>query len=273
MLFSEEMNLKSTVWTHFLEILQCRLKHILGRALLFRALILWPFKVLVVRGRNFCKLRSCDGANIARAQATSLLRPSVSQVVRSFGQDPDGGTGGDTDLQDISCAAEQPGRAKPARQVLQAVPGEGPKRVAALHTAGDQAPRRAIRCLSHEFAKIHGSAFFQNRWVLELVFCMRRSNLTTVVLMLKRLGFDDVVHFDFVDPPPPEALMRALQALNHLGCDAAKAVKLPHAQLGIAIACKCKLPAVGVFAAQVWMTTATSQRLATKRAACRWTHR
>ncbi|CAJ1434125.1 unnamed protein product [Effrenium voratum] len=47
---------------------------------------------------------------------------------------------------------------------------------------------------------------------------IKRSNLTTVVLMLKRLGFDDVVHFDFVDPPPPEALMRALQALNHLGC-------------------------------------------------------
>ncbi|CAE7482691.1 unnamed protein product [Symbiodinium pilosum] len=45
-----------------------------------------------------------------------------------------------------------------------------------------------------------------------------RSNLTTVVLMLKRLGFDDVVHFDFVDPPSPEALMRALESLNHLGC-------------------------------------------------------
>jgi len=45
-----------------------------------------------------------------------------------------------------------------------------------------------------------------------------RSNLTTVVLMLKRLGFDDVVHFDFLDPPSPEALMRALESLNHLSC-------------------------------------------------------
>lgn len=47
---------------------------------------------------------------------------------------------------------------------------------------------------------------------------MRRSNLTSVVLMLKRLGFDDVVRFDFVEPPAPEALMRALQSLNCLGC-------------------------------------------------------
>ena len=48
------------------------------------------------------------------------------------------------------------------------------------------------------------------------MYARRRSNLTTVVLMLKRLGFDDVVHFDFLDPPSPEALMRALESLNHL---------------------------------------------------------
>ena len=35
--------------------------------------------------------------------------------------------------------------------------------------------------------------------------------------MLKRLGFDDVVHFDFVEPPAPETLMRALESLNWLG--------------------------------------------------------
>ncbi|KAF5401062.1 Pre mRNA splicing factor ATP dependent [Paragonimus heterotremus] len=43
-----------------------------------------------------------------------------------------------------------------------------------------------------------------------------RSNLGTVVLQLKKLGIDDLVHFDFMDPPAPETLMRALELLNYL---------------------------------------------------------
>eukprot|EP01012_Entosiphon_sulcatum_P012233 TRINITY_DN17645_c0_g1_i1.p1 TRINITY_DN17645_c0_g1~~TRINITY_DN17645_c0_g1_i1.p1 ORF type:complete len:760 (+),score=155.17 TRINITY_DN17645_c0_g1_i1:1150-3429(+) len=44
-----------------------------------------------------------------------------------------------------------------------------------------------------------------------------RSNLGTVVLQLKKLGIDDLVHFDWMDPPAPETLMRALELLNYLG--------------------------------------------------------
>jgi pre-mRNA-splicing factor ATP-dependent RNA helicase DHX15/PRP43 len=44
-----------------------------------------------------------------------------------------------------------------------------------------------------------------------------RSNLASVVLTLKKLGIDDLVHFDFMDPPAPETLMRALEMLNYLG--------------------------------------------------------
>jgi len=44
-----------------------------------------------------------------------------------------------------------------------------------------------------------------------------RSNLGSVVLNLKKLGIDDLVHFDFMDPPAPETLMRALELLNYLG--------------------------------------------------------
>jgi len=33
---------------------------------------------------------------------------------------------------------------------------------------------------------------------------------------LKKLGIDDLVHFDFMDPPAPETLMRALETLNYL---------------------------------------------------------
>ncbi|MFQ6664779.1 hypothetical protein Gotur_031770 [Gossypium turneri] len=44
-----------------------------------------------------------------------------------------------------------------------------------------------------------------------------RSNLANTVLILKKLGIDDLVHFDFMDPPAPETLMRALEVLNYLG--------------------------------------------------------
>ncbi|KAJ1614193.1 PRP43-like protein [Cryptosporidium canis] len=43
-----------------------------------------------------------------------------------------------------------------------------------------------------------------------------RSNLSNVVLTLKSLGIDDLVHFDFMDPPAPETLMRALEQLYFL---------------------------------------------------------
>ncbi|GKY95405.1 hypothetical protein MPSEU_000502000 [Mayamaea pseudoterrestris] len=44
-----------------------------------------------------------------------------------------------------------------------------------------------------------------------------RSQMSSVVLTLKKLKIDDLVHFDFLDPPAPETLMRALEQLNYLG--------------------------------------------------------
>jgi pre-mRNA-splicing factor ATP-dependent RNA helicase DHX16 len=52
---------------------------------------------------------------------------------------------------------------------------------------------------------------------------IQRVNLGNVVLMLKSLGINDLIHFDFLDPPPHETLVLALEqlyalgALNHLG--------------------------------------------------------
>ncbi|KXN81059.1 putative pre-mRNA-splicing factor ATP-dependent RNA helicase prp43 [Leucoagaricus sp. SymC.cos] len=43
-----------------------------------------------------------------------------------------------------------------------------------------------------------------------------RSNLANTVLELVNLGVKDLVHFDYVDPPAPETLMRALELLNFL---------------------------------------------------------
>ncbi|KAJ2906286.1 pre-mRNA splicing factor ATP-dependent RNA helicase prp43 [Zalerion maritima] len=45
-----------------------------------------------------------------------------------------------------------------------------------------------------------------------------RSNLCNTVLELKKLGIEDLVHFDLMDPPAPETMMRALEELNFLAC-------------------------------------------------------
>lgn len=37
------------------------------------------------------------------------------------------------------------------------------------------------------------------------------------VLTLKALGIDDLMHFDFLDPPPPETLILAMEQLYALG--------------------------------------------------------
>lgn len=46
---------------------------------------------------------------------------------------------------------------------------------------------------------------------------IQRTNLNGVVLMLKSLGIDQLLEFDFMDPPPAETLIRALEQLYALG--------------------------------------------------------
>jgi len=46
---------------------------------------------------------------------------------------------------------------------------------------------------------------------------IQRTNLGNVVLVLKSLGINNLVQFDFMDPPPAEALIRALEQLYALG--------------------------------------------------------
>lgn len=46
---------------------------------------------------------------------------------------------------------------------------------------------------------------------------IQRSNLANVVLILKSMGIDDIVNFDYMDPPPSETLIKALEQLYALG--------------------------------------------------------
>lgn len=63
---------------------------------------------------------------------------------------------------------------------------------------------------------------------------IQRVNLAGVVLQLLALGVEDVVGFDFIDPPPPLSLLRALELLCALGgvgadgrCDMEDAMTYP----------------------------------------------
>lgn len=46
---------------------------------------------------------------------------------------------------------------------------------------------------------------------------IQRTNLGNVVLLLKSLGINDLVHFDYMDAPPHESLIMALEQLYALG--------------------------------------------------------
>ncbi|EPZ33410.1 Helicase-associated domain-containing protein [Rozella allomycis CSF55] len=46
---------------------------------------------------------------------------------------------------------------------------------------------------------------------------MLRTNLTTVVLQLYRIGVANICKFHFMEPPAPETMMRALEILNYMG--------------------------------------------------------
>ncbi|KAK3058276.1 hypothetical protein LTR09_001354 [Extremus antarcticus] len=46
---------------------------------------------------------------------------------------------------------------------------------------------------------------------------IQRTNLNSIVLLLKSLGINDLIAFDFMDPPAPDMLIRSLEQLYALG--------------------------------------------------------
>lgn len=64
---------------------------------------------------------------------------------------------------------------------------------------------------------------YNNELLEDTIPEIQRTNLGNVVLMLKSLGINDLLHFDFLDPPPAETLIKSLEnlyalgALNHQG--------------------------------------------------------
>jgi ATP-dependent RNA helicase DHX8/PRP22 len=45
---------------------------------------------------------------------------------------------------------------------------------------------------------------------------IQRTNLASTLLQLKAMGINDLIEFDFMDAPPPEAMITALNQLHQL---------------------------------------------------------
>ena len=84
--------------------------------------------------------------------------------------------------------------------------------------SAQQRAGRAGRTRPGKCFRLYTEAAFKKELIETTYPEVLRSNLSSTVLDLKKLGIDDLVHFDFMDPPAPETMMRALEELNYLAC-------------------------------------------------------
>lgn len=77
---------------------------------------------------------------------------------------------------------------------------------------------RAGRTRPGKCFRLYTEAAYKKELIEQTYPEVLRSNLAATVLDLKKLGIEDLVHFDLMDPPAPETLMRALEELNYLAC-------------------------------------------------------
>ncbi|RAL67173.1 hypothetical protein DID88_007951 [Monilinia fructigena] len=84
--------------------------------------------------------------------------------------------------------------------------------------SAQQRAGRAGRTRPGKCFRLYTEAAFKKELIEQTYPEILRSNLANTVLELKKLGIEDLVHFDLMDPPAPETLMRALEELNYLAC-------------------------------------------------------
>lgn len=85
-------------------------------------------------------------------------------------------------------------------------------RSSAIQRAG-----RAGRTKPGKAFRLYTKVSFEEEMTEETPPEVLRSNLSNVVLIMKMVGVSDLIHFDFMDPPSPTTLIRALEQLNYLG--------------------------------------------------------
>ncbi|GMH39385.1 hypothetical protein BSKO_07283 [Bryopsis sp. KO-2023] len=65
--------------------------------------------------------------------------------------------------------------------------------------------------------RLYTESAFKNEMLPTSIPEIQRSNLAMTVLTLKAMGINDLLGFDFMDPPPPSTLITALEQLYNLG--------------------------------------------------------
>ncbi|THH11649.1 hypothetical protein EW145_g518 [Phellinidium pouzarii] len=83
--------------------------------------------------------------------------------------------------------------------------------------SANQRAGRAGRVGPGKSFRLYTKWAFNNELEENTVPEIQRTNLGMIVLLLKSLGINDLIGFEFMDPPPGETLMRALELLYALG--------------------------------------------------------
>lgn len=83
--------------------------------------------------------------------------------------------------------------------------------------AANQRAGRAGRTQPGKCFRLFTAWSFQHELEPNTIPEILRTNMGNVILMLKSLGINDLLHFDFMDRPPADALIRALEQLYALG--------------------------------------------------------
>jgi pre-mRNA-splicing factor ATP-dependent RNA helicase DHX16 len=83
--------------------------------------------------------------------------------------------------------------------------------------AANQRAGRSGRTQPGKCFRLYTSWSYLNELEENTVPEIQRTNMGNVVLMLKSLGINDLLNFDFMDKPPAETLIRALEQLYALG--------------------------------------------------------
>jgi ATP-dependent RNA helicase DHX8/PRP22 len=83
--------------------------------------------------------------------------------------------------------------------------------------SADQRAGRAGRTGPGKCFRLYTEEAFRNEMMAVTVPEIQRTNLANTVLLLKAMGINDLINFDFMDPPPVQTLIAALESLYALG--------------------------------------------------------
>ena len=83
--------------------------------------------------------------------------------------------------------------------------------------SASQRSGRAGRTGPGKCYRLYTESAFNDEMLPTTVPEIQRSNLSMTVLTMKAMGINDLLNFDFMDPPPPQTLVTALEQLYNLG--------------------------------------------------------